>query len=107
MLVDLRPRAQLALKFVHVPYDAHDPRSLALFLTNLDLVANRISSGEETPCELCADNSDKRRVPIVRIQKDRGPSSMESASCGNIRTLRQSNRPMDAADPVGAPRRLR
>ncbi len=62
MLVDLRPRAQLALKFVHVPDDAHDPRSLALFLTNLDLVANRIPSGEKTPRELCVDNSDNRRV---------------------------------------------
>ena len=55
MLVDLRPRAQLALKFVHVADDAYDPRSLALLLTNLDLVANGIPSGKKTPRELYVD----------------------------------------------------
>ena len=79
MFVNLRPRSQLALEFVHVADDAYDPRSLALLLTNLDLVANGIPSREKASRELYVNNRDQSALSQCQNRKSRVPSLMESA----------------------------
>jgi hypothetical protein len=78
VLVDLRPRAQLALKFVHVADDAYDPRSLALLLTNLDLVPMASPRGKK---RLANSTLTTATIGAVTVSESKKPRLLINGIC--------------------------